>query len=41
MLKGTSGSGHFRWCGVAGGEIQLLLEFSEVIRTKIFVPVMC
>jgi len=41
MLKGTAGSGQFGWCGVEGGEIQLLLGFSEVVRTKIVVPVMC
>jgi hypothetical protein len=41
MLKGTAGSGQFGWRGVEGGEIQLLLGFSGVIRTKMVVPVTC
>jgi len=41
MLKGSVGSGQFRRCGIEGGEIQFLLGFSEVIRTKTIVTVMC
>jgi hypothetical protein len=41
MLKGTAGYGQFGWCGIEGEEMQLLLGFSEVIRTKAIVPVMC
>jgi len=41
MLKGTVGCGQFGRCGIEGGEIQFLLGFSEVIRTKTVVSVMC